>query len=79
MARARPSHLKCLHAHVAYALARPGYELGERIFADVVDPWPTDRCCSVSDCLISAIVSADLESARLEWEHAYRDFAEVAR
>jgi hypothetical protein len=24
-------------------------------------------------------VSADLESARLEWEHAYRDLAEVAR
>ena len=39
-------HLKCLHAHVAFALARPGYELGERILADVADPWPTDRCCS---------------------------------
>jgi hypothetical protein len=24
-------------------------------------------------------VSADLESARLEWEHAYRDLVEVAR
>jgi hypothetical protein len=24
-------------------------------------------------------VPADLESARLEWEHAYRDFAEVTR
>jgi hypothetical protein len=24
-------------------------------------------------------VSSDLESARLEWEHAYRDLAEVAR
>ena len=24
-------------------------------------------------------MSADLESARLEWEHAYRDFAEVSR
>jgi hypothetical protein len=24
-------------------------------------------------------VSADLESARLEWEHAYRDLAELAR
>ena len=39
-------HLKCLHAHVAFALARPGYELGERIHAEVADPWPTDRCCS---------------------------------
>jgi hypothetical protein len=29
--------------------------------------------------LISSLVSADLESARLEWEHAYRDFVEVAR
>jgi hypothetical protein len=40
-----PRHLKCLHAHVAYALARPGYEVGERVFAEVVDPWPADRCC----------------------------------
>ena len=27
--------LKCLHAHAAFALARPGYELGERILAEV--------------------------------------------
>lgn len=43
-----PEHLKCLHAHVAFALARPGYELGEQILADVVDPWPADGCCSES-------------------------------
>lgn len=43
-----PGHLKCLHAHVAFALARPGYELGDRILAGVVDPWPADRCCSES-------------------------------
>jgi hypothetical protein len=41
-----PGHLKCLHAHVAYALARPGYAVGEHVFAEVVDPWPVDRCCS---------------------------------
>jgi uncharacterized protein len=41
-----PSRLKCLHAHVAYALARPGYELGEQIFAEVAEPWPAERCCS---------------------------------
>jgi uncharacterized protein len=41
-----PSHLKCLHAHVAYALARPGYELGERIFGEVAEGWPADHCCS---------------------------------
>ena len=29
--------------------------------------------------LISSLVSADLASARLEWEHAYRDLEEVAR
>jgi hypothetical protein len=42
----RPNGLKCLHAHVAYALARPGYDLGERILAEVESPWPLDRCCS---------------------------------
>ncbi len=29
--------------------------------------------------LVSALVSADLASMRLEWEHAYRDLEEVAR
>jgi len=43
-----PEQLKCLHAHVAYALARPGYTLGHRIFEDVPEPWPHDRCCSES-------------------------------
>ena len=41
----RPGSLKCLHAHAAFALARPGYELGERILAEVEPLWP-DRCCS---------------------------------
>ena len=36
--------LKCLHAHAAFALARPGYELGERIVAEVEPRWP-ERCC----------------------------------
>ena len=40
--------LKCLHAHVAFALARPGYTLGERILAEVPEPWPRDGCCSES-------------------------------
>lgn len=40
-----PSRLKCLHAHASFALARPGYVVGERIL-DELDPlWP-DRCCS---------------------------------
>jgi hypothetical protein len=41
-----PWHLKCLHAHVAFALARPGYVLGERILAEIDSPWPPDCCCS---------------------------------
>ena len=42
---ARPERLKCLHAHVAFALAQPGYALGERIVAELEPPWP-ERCCS---------------------------------
>ena len=38
--------LKCLHAHAAFALAQPGYELGERILAEVEPRWP-DVCCMV--------------------------------
>ncbi|HEY3018373.1 MAG TPA: DUF501 domain-containing protein [Gaiellaceae bacterium] len=37
--------LKCLHAHVAFALARPGYELGERIVGELEPIWPP-VCCS---------------------------------
>ncbi|HEY5059774.1 MAG TPA: DUF501 domain-containing protein [Gaiellaceae bacterium] len=44
----RAGSLKCLHAHAAFALARPGYELGERIVAEVAPLWP-DRCCSEAD------------------------------
>ena len=42
-----PGQLKCLHAHVAYALARPGYQLGERMLAELGDdPWPA-ACCTI--------------------------------
>jgi uncharacterized protein len=40
-----PEALKCLHAHVAFALARPHYELGERIMAELDPLWPPE-CCS---------------------------------
>lgn len=43
---ANPRRLKCLHAHVAYALARPGYVLGERVLAELEPLWPPDRCCT---------------------------------
>ena len=41
----RTGSLKCLHAHAAFALARPGYELGDRILAEVPAVWP-DSCCT---------------------------------
>jgi uncharacterized protein len=41
----RTGSLKCLHAHAAFALARPGYELGRRIVSEVEPLWPTDHCC----------------------------------
>jgi hypothetical protein len=41
----RAGSLKCLHAHAAFALARPGYELGERILDEIEPRWP-ERCCS---------------------------------
>jgi hypothetical protein len=41
----RAGRLKCLHAHAAFALARPGYELGERILEEVEPLWPQDGCC----------------------------------
>jgi hypothetical protein len=40
-----PERLKCLHAHAAFALARPGYELGERILDEAGElNCPDARC-----------------------------------
>jgi hypothetical protein len=41
-----PGRLKCLHAHVAFALAQPTYRLGGLVLAEVDEPWPVSRCCS---------------------------------
>jgi uncharacterized protein len=41
----RTGSIKCLHAHAAFALARPGYELGDRILAELPRRWP-DSCCT---------------------------------
>jgi hypothetical protein len=43
----REGSLKCLHAHAAFALARPGYELGDRILAEAEPLWPEQNCCSL--------------------------------
>lgn len=42
-----PLALKCLHAHVAFALAQPGYRLGEGMLAEISELWPT-ACCTPS-------------------------------
>jgi hypothetical protein len=43
---ANPAQLKCLHAHVAYALANPDYLLGRLILAEVQPEWPESECCT---------------------------------
>jgi hypothetical protein len=38
--------LKCLHAHIAFALAEPGYELGAAMIAALPEPlFPSNDCC----------------------------------
>jgi uncharacterized protein len=44
--QAREGSLKCLHAHAAFALARPGYLLGDLILAGAAPLWPPAVCCS---------------------------------
>ena len=38
--------VKCLHAHVAHALAHPAYLFGTAVAEEVVDPWCDDRRCA---------------------------------
>lgn len=41
-----PENLKCLHAHAAFALAQPGYLLGDAVLAEAAPVFPADGCCS---------------------------------
>jgi uncharacterized protein len=43
-----PGKLKCLHAHAAFALARPGYELGEAVLAEAGERWCPDARCGAA-------------------------------
>jgi len=43
---ARAGAVKCLHAHVAFALAEPGYELGDRMAAEASPLYPARECCT---------------------------------
>lgn len=37
--------ISCLHAHAAFALARLGYLLGERVLAEAAPLFPVEGCC----------------------------------
>ena len=43
-----PLQLKCLHAHVAFALATPEYALGAEIIAELEPLFPEDGCCCLT-------------------------------
>ena len=38
--------VKCLHAHVAHALAHPGYDIGRAVLAEAGDLWCDDGRCA---------------------------------
>ncbi len=38
--------VKCLHAHVAHALAHPAYLFGRAVLSEAGDPWCSDRRCA---------------------------------
>ena len=43
-------HLKCLHAHAAFALAHGDHPLGDRVLAEAAPRWCDDaRCASLLD------------------------------
>jgi hypothetical protein len=42
---ARDGAVKCLHAHAAFALVHPGYELGRRILSEAAPLYP-EECCT---------------------------------
>jgi uncharacterized protein len=57
-----PEALKCLHAHVAFALANPGYRLGEEMLDEIPDRWPA-ACCTCPP-LESSAAQAPVASRR---------------
>ena len=45
-----PARLKCLHAHAAFALAIPGYALGDLILTELPTLWPP-VCCTLDSAV----------------------------
>lgn len=45
--------VKCLHAHAAHALARPGYALGRRVLTEAGKLWCNDCRCATTPSELS--------------------------
>jgi hypothetical protein len=72
--------LKCLHAHAAFALAHPGYELGERIVADSGPLFPAGGCCLLAGGHYDrGSMPVSVDSVRQEWEEGNRRLEAMAR
>jgi hypothetical protein len=72
--------LKCLHAHAAFALAQPGYELGERIVADVGPLFPAEGCCTLGGGHYDReSMPVSVDSVRHEWEEGNRRLEAMSR
>jgi uncharacterized protein len=56
-----PLAVKCLHAHVAHALAHPAYLFGHAVLAEVAEPWCRDERCGA---LVAASPSASAPRGR---------------
>ena len=73
-----PAALKCLHAHVAYALARPGTGSARRSLRRSPSSGP--RRAARPFLLASSIAPmSSVSSARREWEEGSRRFFEASR
>jgi hypothetical protein len=58
--------IKCLHAHIAHALACRSYDLGTAMLAEVADPWCGDQRCAAFAPVAAegaAMDGADVEPA----------------
>lgn len=56
--------VKCLHAHVAQALAHPGYAFGAAVLAEVGAPWCREARCRVADATPDAARQTAAEGER---------------
>jgi hypothetical protein len=71
--------LKCLHAHAAFALAQPGYALGERVVAEVGPLFPAGGCCTLAGGHYDREpMPVSVDTVRQEWEEGRRRLEAMA-